>query len=104
MSTHDADVVSWRAMIPHFFITGANSSYYFGEQFYVHQTLVRLPSGWNLTYTAGDGLVSMFVTGSAGMCGSSFEDAKAEETIEIEIGVGSDGEGPSRQRRVRRYN
>ena len=40
----------------------------------------------------------MFLYGSAGMCGDSFEEAKDEEMVEIEIGVGSVDGGPSRRR------
>mmetsp|Transcript_32896 Transcript_32896/g.79970 ORF Transcript_32896/g.79970 Transcript_32896/m.79970 type:complete len:358 (+) Transcript_32896:169-1242(+) len=98
MSTYDADTVSWRAMIPHYFIDGANSSRFEANQFYSHQTQLRLPAGWNLTYTSDTGQISMLVYGSAGMCGDSFDEAKDEEMIEIEIGVGSVEGGPSRRR------
>lgn len=98
MSTYDADIVSWRALVPQDFVTGANSSFYFGEELYVHQTMLRLPAGWNLTYSSDSGIITMYVYGSAGVCGESFEEAKAEEIIEIEIGTGSVGEGPSRRR------
>ncbi len=83
MSTYDGDVVSWRAMIPHSFIGGEDSSIFSASQFYVYQTMLQLPSHWNMTYDGTSGLVSVFVQGSAGMCGTSFEQAKAEQEFGI---------------------
>lgn len=96
MSTYDGDVVSWRTMLPHEFVSGSKSSNYYGEQYYVFQTMLRLPSSWNMTYDSPTGEISLSVQGSAGMCGASFEQAKAEsDTIAIVVGTDG-GEGPTR--------
>jgi hypothetical protein len=89
MSTYDGDVVSWRALLPYKFINGGNSSVFNANHYYVHQTMPRLPSHWNTTYDGSSGLVSVFVQGSAGMCGVNFDRAKqASEEAEAENGGG----------------
>jgi hypothetical protein len=101
MSTYDGDVVSWRAMIPHSFIGSEEASAIFnGVQYYVYQTMPQLPSGWNMTYDAPTGLVSVFVQGLAGMCGSSFDQAQAEQEYGIVFeGDDDDDDGESANNR-----
>jgi hypothetical protein len=79
MSTYDGDVVSWRALFPNAFLTGGGSTFFQANQFYFFQTQPRLPSHWNMTYDAGSGLISVYLQGSAGMCGDGFDQAKAEQ-------------------------
>jgi hypothetical protein len=79
MSTFDGDIASWRAMLPHSFISSGNSSVSFQSQFYVFQTMPRLPGFFNMTYNANSGKISVSLTGSAGMCGESFAQAKQEQ-------------------------
>jgi hypothetical protein len=79
MSTYDGDVVSWRAKLPYSFISGPNSSIYTATQFYVFQRNLRLPSRWNMTYDAPRNQISVYLTGSAGMCGEGFDLAKEEQ-------------------------
>ena len=91
MSTYDGDTISWRGLLPHKFISGRNSTQFSGTQFYVYQTMPRLPAGWNMTYNAPDGNITVLIYGSAGLCGEGFEAAK-----NAELGLDeddSDGEG-----------
>ena len=83
MSTYDGDAVSWRALLPYKFFSGANSSIFTANQFYVFQRLPRLPAAWNTTFDAPTGKISVLLMGSAGLCGDAFEQAKeAEEAAE----------------------
>jgi hypothetical protein len=79
MSTYDGDVVSWRALIPHSFIAGVESSIFSANQFYVYQTMMQLPSHWNMTYDGDSGIVSVFIQGLASVCGSPFEEVTGED-------------------------
>jgi len=79
MSTYDGDVGSWKFMIPYHLVSGRQSTISNGNLFYVHQTKVHLPAEFNTTYNSGSGKISVVLTGSAGMCGSRFEDAKGAE-------------------------
>jgi hypothetical protein len=79
MSTYDGDAVSWRAKLPYSFISGGNSSIFSATQFYVFQRNLRLPSSWNMTYNAPQNLISVYVQGTAGMCGEGFDQAKEEQ-------------------------
>jgi hypothetical protein len=76
MSTYDGDVVSWRALIPYKIMSGNNVTNFNANQYYVFQTMPRLPTQWNMTYDGNSGLVSVLVQGSAGMCGVGFDRAK----------------------------
>jgi hypothetical protein len=76
MSTYDGDTVSWRGLLPHTFVSGGNSTEFSGTQFYVFQTQPRLPAGWNMTYDAPSGNITLLIHGSAGMCGEGFDAAK----------------------------
>lgn len=90
MSTYDGDVVSWRALLPHSFISGDQNGFFFANEFYVYQTMPQLPSAWNMTYDGLSGLVSLFIEGSAGMCGAGFDQAKAEQEYGIVFEDGDD--------------
>jgi hypothetical protein len=83
MSTYDGDVVSWRYMLPHAYVTGDQSSLAAGEQYYVYQTMPRLPTLFNMTYDGISGLIEVEIYGSAGMCGRGFEAAKSEQEYGI---------------------
>jgi hypothetical protein len=87
MSTYDGDVTSFRALLPQSFVSGSLSSVFFQTQFYVFQSMPRLPQGYNMTYDTESGVISVMLQGSAGMCGAGFDEAKAEQ------------EGPARLRR-----
>jgi len=86
MTTYDAAVVSWRAMIPHsFFIDKAwvNSSEY---QYYNYQTMRGLPSNWS-TYYEGSRM-SVDVEGpvlenSRGLCRNSLNPIQGDQNEEI---------------------
>lgn len=79
MSTYDGDAVSWRGLLPYHFISGNDeNSVFSGQMFYVYQRQQSLPSMWNITYNAPQNLVSVYLTGNAGLCGDSFEQAKQE--------------------------
>jgi hypothetical protein len=71
MSTYDGDVVSWRLMLQHSYISGEESSIAGGDSWYVYQTMPQLPTQWNMTYDAPSGQVEVFVYGHAGTCGQS---------------------------------
>ena len=81
MSTYDGDVVSWRLMLPYAFISNGGSSIAGGDSWYVYQTMPHLPTQWNMTYDSSSGQIEVFVYGPAGMCGKSFDDAKAEQEV-----------------------
>ncbi|KAG7367125.1 hypothetical protein IV203_029795 [Nitzschia inconspicua] len=83
MSTYDGDVISWRLMFPYNFISGDASSVAGGDSWYVYQTMPRLPTQWNMTYDANSQQIDVYVYGPAGMCGQSFDAAKAEQEIPI---------------------
>jgi hypothetical protein len=77
MSTYDGDTVSWRALIPDSFITSnALDGVFSQNQFYVYQSMPRLPAAWNMTYDSNSKDITVLLHGSAGMCGESFEEAK----------------------------
>jgi hypothetical protein len=76
MSSYDGDILSWRALLPYSFVSGPNSSFFAGNQFYVYQTEQRLPASWNMTYHAASGLISVFLQGTSGICGDTFVDAQ----------------------------
>ena len=78
MSSYDAHVVSWRGLIPYTFISGGNSSIFHQTQYYVYQTMTRLPSAWNLTYDAPSGNITVLVQGASGICGTNFENQKQQ--------------------------
>lgn len=78
MSSYDGDVLSWRALLPYSFVSGANSSFYQANQFYIHQTENRLPAAWNMTYDAPSGLISVYMRGKSGICGDTFVNAQQE--------------------------
>jgi hypothetical protein len=92
MSTYDGDTISWRALLPTTFITGGNSTRSSATQFYVFQTQPRLPAGFNMTYDAPSGNITLLIYGSAGMCGESFDMAKTASMTGEEEGDG-DGTG-----------
>merc|ERR1712232_28991 len=50
MSTYDAAVVSWRAMIPHSYIYEKETAVAAQNMFYVFQTMVGLPTAWSMSY------------------------------------------------------
>jgi hypothetical protein len=79
MSTYDGDVVSWRFLIPHTYVSGGLSAIAGGDSYYVYQTMPRLPTQWNMTYDADNEQIDVYVYGPAGVCGQSFDDAKAEQ-------------------------
>jgi len=84
MSTHDASVVSWRAMIPYSFFHEKSSAQSTESQRYVYQTMMTLPSNWNTSFNGTR--MSVNIEGVAKMCGSTFDEAKekAEEEGEKE--------------------
>merc|ERR1712232_1110463 len=71
MSTYDAEVVSFRAMIPYSYIYGKDNAESEQSQYYVYQTMMGLPSQWSMSYDGFTGLVSVFLNGTASMCGST---------------------------------
>jgi hypothetical protein len=79
MSTYDGDVVSWKLMIPHTYISGDASSIAGGDSWYVYQTMLRLPTQWNMTYDGNSEQIDVTVYGAAGMCGKAFDEAKAAQ-------------------------
>jgi len=83
MSTYDGDVASWRALLPHHFISGSNSSFFHANQFYVFRNMARLPGFWNMTYDAPTGWITVVLIGEAGICAAKLaEERLAEETEE----------------------
>lgn len=97
MSTYDGDVVSWRLMIPHTYVSGPDSAIAGGDTWYVYQTMLRLPIQWNMTYDSSSGNIDVFVYGSSGVCGPSFDNATEEVTgivFEDPNGGGSSGGDP----------
>lgn len=80
MTTYDGDVTSFRVLLPYNYVHG-NSTTFFETKYYVYQTMPRLPYSWNMTFDAPSEIVSVYLSGSAGMCGAGFEAAKgaAEE-------------------------
>eukprot|EP00934_Nitzschia_sp_Nitz4_P006120 Nitzschia sp. Nitz4//scaffold169_size48518//24993//25985//NITZ4_007073-RA/size48518-processed-gene-0.48-mRNA-1//-1//CDS//3329538391//6110//frame0 len=83
MSTYDGDVTSFRALLPYSFMSSI-STHFYETKLYNFPTYPRLPSSWNMTYTKSTGVVSVYLSGSAGMCGDSFDAAKAEAEEESE--------------------
>jgi hypothetical protein len=100
MSSYDGDIVSWRALLPYHFISGANSSFFAATQFYIDQTEQRLPAKWNMTYNAGSGLISVLLQGQSGICGDTFADAQRE--FEISIDNPANDEPVNRKKRTLR--
>jgi hypothetical protein len=79
MSTYDGDVVSWKLMIPYAFVSGDASGIAGGDSWYVYQTMLQLPTQWNMTYDGNSEQIEVTVYGPAGMCGNAFDKAKAEQ-------------------------
>jgi len=79
MNTYDGDVVGFRTMLPYHRVSGPNSTISSESQFFVFQTLPRLPNQWNTTYDAGSGRINVILSGSGGLCGDSFESAKSQQ-------------------------
>lgn len=99
MSSYDGDIISWRALLPYSFVSGSNSSFFTGNQFYVYQTEQRLPAVWNMTYNANSKVISVILQGQAGICGDTFDDA--QEAFEASTG---DNPNVRRRRRMRQTN
>jgi hypothetical protein len=61
------------------------------KQFYVFQTMMGLPSEWNMEYKRTTGTVSVFLHGTSadGVCGSTFDRVKNEQ----EYGIVFEDEG-----------
>jgi len=78
MSTYDGDVVAFRTMLPYHAVSGPNSTVSSESQYFVYQTLPRLPNQWNTTYDAGSGRITVSLSGSGGLCDAKFEAAKSE--------------------------
>jgi hypothetical protein len=78
MSTFDADVISWRAMIPYSFIGAGNPAEFNAGQAYVYQTIPTLPKAWNMTFDPTTGFTDVLIVGDAGLCASEFATAKAD--------------------------
>lgn len=82
MTTFDAAVVSWRAMIPHDFFAGKSwvrSSEY---QFYVYQTMLGLPSNWSTFYDGSRMTVEVkgsVLPGAKSICGGSLDPVKVNQ-------------------------
>lgn len=79
MSTYDGDVVAFRTMLPYHRISGPNSTISSETQYFVFQTLPRLPNHWNTTYDAGTGRITVSLSGSGALCGDKFETAKDDQ-------------------------
>lgn len=79
LSTYDGDVVSFRTMLPYEMYSGGNSTKSSAYQFYLYQTMPRLPASWNTTYDSGTGRITVSLTGSAGLCGDGFDATKADQ-------------------------
>lgn len=77
MSTHDASVVSWRAMIPYTFFHQKAKAQSTESQLYVYQTMMALPSNWNTAFNGTR--MTVRIEGAANMCGSNFDEAKEEQ-------------------------
>jgi hypothetical protein len=101
MSTYDGDVVSWKLMFPYSYVSGEASTIAGGDSWYVYQTMLQLPTQWNMTYDRTSEQIDVTVNGPAGMCGQAFEDAKAEHegiVFEDPITTGNGGNGINRLR------
>lgn len=83
VSTYDGDVVAFRTMLPYHRISGPNSTISTETQFFLYQTLHRLPIQWNTTYDSGSNRITVALAGSGGMCGDKFEAAKSEQEAAI---------------------
>jgi len=85
MSTYDAAVVSWRAMIPYSFVNEKETAVSSQSQFYVYHTMLGLPSEWNMSFDRSTGIVSVYLHGSStgDICGSKFDQVKAEQEYGI---------------------
>jgi hypothetical protein len=92
MGTYDGDVVAWKYMLPYTYISGIESSLAGGDQYYIYQTMLRLPHQWNMTYDSNSGEVEVIVYGSAGMCGQDFDKAQSGQEVGIVL-EDSDGNG-----------
>ena len=82
MSTYDGDVITYRTLLPADFITGPNSSEFYSETTFNFQTMLRLPSNFNMTYNGNTEEASILLSGQAGLCGSTFESMKADQEEE----------------------
>jgi hypothetical protein len=77
MSSYDGDTIAFRALLPAPYVTGGNSAQFVGEQFYVSQTMNKLPSKWSMTYAGGNtGVVQVVLEGESNLCGTDFDAAK----------------------------
>jgi len=85
MSTYDAAVVSWRAMIPHSFIYKKETATSSQSQFYVFQTMIGLPSEWNMSFDLSTGILSVRLHGASinHVCGADFDKVKNELEYDI---------------------
>lgn len=64
MSTYDAEVISFRAMIPYTYIYGKDNAESEQSQYYVYQTMMGLPSQWSMSYDGIHGNVAVQLQGT----------------------------------------
>jgi hypothetical protein len=79
LSTYDGDVVAFRTMLPYRRFSGSNRTSSTESQFYVYQTMPKLPGSWNTVYDPVSGLITVILAGSAGICGESFDAVKIDQ-------------------------
>ena len=71
-------------MLPYTYISGEEFSLAGGDQYYIYQTMLRLPRQWNMTYDSNTGEIEVIVYGSAGVCGQDSDNARpGEEEIDV---------------------